>query len=125
MIDEIGPLAMKKVPLIELRSLALGETVYVQPHDIICATSDSYNTRVRLSLEGRSEIVVPGQAYVTFMSVTGNPYFVPTHDANGFVNTAHVKKVSPFRIEMDDGTAVRTTPHYAGLVRKQMQWLSE
>jgi DNA-binding LytR/AlgR family response regulator len=122
-IDELTPLAEDRMPMIELRGVSIGDTAYVLPSDIICAQSDGFNTTVKLDRSDRKEIVVPGDAYILFRELEDNPYFYPTHDKRGFVNITHVKSTAIFRVEMNDGSVIKTSPYYSKQIREKIKEL--
>jgi hypothetical protein len=60
---------------------------------------------------------------ILFRELEDNPYFYPTHDKRGFVNITHVKSTAIFRVEMNDGSVIRTSPYYSKQIREKIKEL--
>lgn len=108
------------VTTIELRGES--KTLYVTEDDIIYATLVGKYIHIDLKDGDRIEIL---SSLENFYSQLGSftHYAALTHKT--MVNISYIKKITPFKVTLTDGTEYRTTPVYYANIKKALQQFVE
>lgn len=98
----------KSVSTVELRGEQ--QTRYVLEDDILYASAAGYHTQV--FLRDGSTIEIVGRIENFYMQLTAFSHYIAI-SSKTFINIIYLKKLTPFRVEMQDGSIHRTTPGWA------------